>query len=162
MLLRKSGVFGALLGAAVFAGCDDDGTDAVQEKQEDVIEAQQNLREQEAERNQLQQQKQIEVNDEGGGPVANDTTIAAPAVPPVPDRGSSTTRDAADQGPSLEPLPSNIETGNVPTEELPNEGNPNAGTTEASDSNDAEPVKGESGSSGEETPAEAPQPESAP
>jgi hypothetical protein len=156
MLIRKWGLLGTFLGAAVFAGCEESATEQVQEKQEDVIEAQQNLREQEAELNEAKQEAQQEAVEDGRAPHATETTITKPAVPPVTDSSASDATEPA-EGPTLAPLPGPSDDRDLESNEQPNEGNPEAGTA-ASTPGGTEAANDQTGSADEGTPAEAPEP----
>ena len=156
MFIRKWGLLGTLLGAAIFTGCEESATEELQEKQEDVIEAQQELREEEAELNEAKREAQHEAVEEGRAPAASETTITSPAVPPVIDSSVDGNTEPT-EGPTLAPLPDSSDDGNATGGELPNEGNPDAGAA-APSAEITEPANDEAGSADEETPAEAPEP----
>ncbi|HEX6987180.1 MAG TPA: hypothetical protein VF170_17505 [Planctomycetaceae bacterium] len=118
MNLRRWGVFGVLFGAAAFVGCNDDPAEEIQEKREDVLEAQQEVREEQAELLQAEREAQLEAKEEGRGPVLVDPTITAPAVPPEPDATGSAAPSAVSGGGDFRSDP----------DDVPNEGNPDAGT----------------------------------
>jgi hypothetical protein len=131
MNLRRFGALGTALAAAVFVGCEQSPAEKVQEEREDVVEAQQNLREQQAEASDAERAARNEQPGDGGGPIltlpAPETTdsaaplsdesedVTAPSTPAENDAGNTT--EATDRSAAEPP-------------DQPNEGDPQAGTQE--------------------------------
>lgn len=166
MNLRRWGVMGALLGLAVFTGCDENAMDEVQDDREDVIEAQQELREEEAELNQTEREARIEAMENAEAPVLDDTNIAPPLEGPIVPNTEPAPELETDESitPTLPATPAGEGGGEPSIETPPNEGNPDAGTSEpeaaveASDT--ASESADESGSANEEAESEEPAPAS--
>lgn len=166
MILRRWGVMGALLGLAVFAGCDENAMDEVQDDREDVIEAQQELREEEAELYQSEQEARTEAMESGEAPALNDTSITPPLDGPIVPSTEPAPEVETDESvtPTLPSNPAGVGGGEPEPATAPNEGNPDAGTSEpeaaAEASDAADESAEESGSASEETESEEPTPAS--
>ena len=85
MVMRQWGMGAALLGVAVFAGCQESAMDEVQDEQEDVIEAEQELNEEEADLNQAENEAAMENEELGQAPaLGDDPVMTPPGTPDVP------------------------------------------------------------------------------
>lgn len=133
MNLQRWGAFSAVLAAAL-VGCQQSASEKIQEKQEDVVEAEQDLRKEEAELNAAEREAREEQPADEGGPILT--------LPPstTTDEPEGVTAPASDEG-NADPL----------SEDVPSEGAPQAGTSaEGTGDPPAPSLGGEAGSAGEE------------
>jgi hypothetical protein len=136
MSLRRWNVIGALLAAAVIAGCEKSPEEKVQDEREDVVQDQQKLREDRAELSRTEREAQEQKATQG----TQSPTEGGPLLPPLPEpesapaEGSQATSPPPD-GPDarLVDAPTPVERFPVGREpaDAPNEGAPEAGTPAA-------------------------------